>query len=615
MIQLSQLAKMFEDGLNAVFGDPDVHFKIWADVGKETRPVRTGNTVSCDILGNLRTTSSANDANALVMGVNSLALDFSVPLRRPWTNLAQTEDGLQDVQEGQYLFVEQVKAVIDEYFQRVQIFSEKVGDVDVTMSLQAGSAVTGNVDLAAQLHTNVIISVYVTLYYLEGGINSKDVVFEVDGESVPFQTLVIGRRGAISSDVYSNRGETQNYLSSSAVSVDFTFPANSDRMTSQVVDFLLRGSKNVARFVHFKYGAVDDHWLLMTFSTADTSLAGITFAGLSGSLITAADEIELLDFPAAYQVFRVKLSASTAKQIDLSVTSSGAVPLYMAGNFYQPQGGSQAVSVAVDVDDGDYVYDPDEDAYYVYGVTMSTAYISSAQGTVEVVKPADLDDDDIPVPDVPDYYQVAVAEVETRYSGAVNLTLGVPQNTPVIIYWGWRSYAVESADGTPVQATLYATQDDYVQHTGSQMYYFYLITNAEVSISADNLTFKVLQTARPRPATPPRPDLPSLPSATASEQIAAIVFKDTTPSSMTITLAVAPVPGASALTLTCGGQDYFVRSVSEPGMVVSVEASLRAQDFVFDAENDRYLVYVNTTAACGMFSTTFEEVFIAKEVF
>ena len=35
MIALTDFAKMIEDGLNEAYGDPDIKFKIWADVGRE----------------------------------------------------------------------------------------------------------------------------------------------------------------------------------------------------------------------------------------------------------------------------------------------------------------------------------------------------------------------------------------------------------------------------------------------------------------------------------------------------------------------------------------------------------------------------------------------------
>ena len=69
MITLEQFADIFQRGLNAVLKKNEIQFKIWSNVGKYQKAIRDGNTVTKYINGNLRVSSSANDANDLVMGV------------------------------------------------------------------------------------------------------------------------------------------------------------------------------------------------------------------------------------------------------------------------------------------------------------------------------------------------------------------------------------------------------------------------------------------------------------------------------------------------------------------------------------------------------------------
>lgn len=80
MISLKELSNRFESGLNAelktVLKSEEIQFKIWAEAGQFQKPLRDGNTITYFINGNLRTSSSANDANDLVMGVNGLTLDL-----------------------------------------------------------------------------------------------------------------------------------------------------------------------------------------------------------------------------------------------------------------------------------------------------------------------------------------------------------------------------------------------------------------------------------------------------------------------------------------------------------------------------------------------------------
>ena len=118
MITLEQFADIFQRGLNAVLKKNEIQFKIWSNVGKYQKAIRDGNTVTKYINGNLRVSSSANDANDLVMGVNGLTLDFIVPLKRPRTNAKQTAEELAAIQDGQYPFVEEIVNAIDGYFQK-----------------------------------------------------------------------------------------------------------------------------------------------------------------------------------------------------------------------------------------------------------------------------------------------------------------------------------------------------------------------------------------------------------------------------------------------------------------------------------------------------------------
>ena len=118
MITLTQFADRFQQGLNEVLNENEIEFKIWRNVGKYQKALRDGNTVTHYINGNLRVNSSANDANDLVMGVNGLSLDFMVPIQRPRTNAKQSAEALNEIQNNQYQFVEEIVTAINSYFQK-----------------------------------------------------------------------------------------------------------------------------------------------------------------------------------------------------------------------------------------------------------------------------------------------------------------------------------------------------------------------------------------------------------------------------------------------------------------------------------------------------------------
>lgn len=622
MIALTDFAKMIEDGLNESFGNPDIKFKIWSDVGREEWAVRTGNQLQTYILANLRSASSANDANILVMGVNALTLEFSVPLRRPWTNLNQTEAALEAVQDGQYIFVKQIRAVIDDYFQRVQIFQKKVGDITFTLAMQAGAAITGNVDLAAQLNRNVTMTVNITLYYLEGGINSKDVAFEIDGTAVAVQSLTISRRGDASSDVYSDAGDTQNYLTSSAVSIDFAFPANTYGSTKAMVDYLLGGKKNMAHFVRVKYASLSDALYLMTFASGDTNIAGISFAGLSGSLISCVRDIEMLDFPDMFQVARIALASSAVTEITLTVTilAGISVNIYAAGKFYSIPALSSGTnaSMNIPITPADLTYDEASDSYFFYVVTDNALTFTSTAGEVQIVKESKVDVSDVPVPDVPDYYRVAVAVYNSPVPRTTTMSLTPYTDGPMLAYLGLsRTFAIEG--GTPDEGVrsleLNVATIDYVtypQFPGKCFLYF--MTNGQCMIHSDEIDFQVIQDGKTRPAEPTIPDLPSLPDVPVSSQIAAVYLDGIEPSDMNIEFVVKP-PSSASVQATVGGNTYTVEGVDPVGYGRTLIASVRKQDFVFDSETGRYILYAVTDTACGINAINVGDTYIVKEAF
>jgi len=173
MITLVQLAEIFENGLNGILNDPEIQFKIWATVGKKAKSVRNGNTVISYITGILQTNSSANEANLLVMGVNGLSLEFSVPTKTPRTNAEQKAAELQEIENGQYKFVDRIVSAINKYFENAQTFTFIDGEIEYGISFRAGTCLTGDVGMASQLGKNVTVSVYIECYFLQGGVNSN----------------------------------------------------------------------------------------------------------------------------------------------------------------------------------------------------------------------------------------------------------------------------------------------------------------------------------------------------------------------------------------------------------------------------------------------------------
>lgn len=380
MIKLTQIAEMFENGLNNLYGNPEIKFHIWSDVGKFDKPYRDGNTITRYLTGNLRSTSSANDANLLLMGTNDLSLEFAIPLKRPRTNAKQSEEELRAIQNGQYPFVEEIKNVLNGYFQEAQSVIIPDGEDKYSVSFSAGVSISGVVDIASQLGQHVTASVYVQLYFIKGGTISKDVQVTFDNVLIPYQHVDVARANVIERDVYAGKFVSKGISSSNAFSIDLNFPSNGDDTTQELIDFVLNGEPNTVHFVNVKWGNISEQLFLMTVDNVTTRAEGVTIAGISASLIEVVENAQMLSLPAGFQMGRFTFSNTTATQLTFSL--SVACKAFIGGDAYEWTEGSERVTLSAN----DYEYDEETDKYYVYLITDRSVTLSASSATFTVVK-------------------------------------------------------------------------------------------------------------------------------------------------------------------------------------------------------------------------------------
>lgn len=380
MIKLSDIANYIENGLNTVLGSVGYEFRIWADAGEMVHALRTGNSVTQWIPATLRSVSSANENNILVMGANGLMLDVAIPVKRPKTSAAETPEELEKIQNGQYPFVEEIKAVLDDYFQISQVFSKSdEEEVSYTISMEAGRAQTGVVDILPVLDECLTVSVFISLTFLQGGINARNVVLNIDGVRVPLLNVTFGRANRLSSDVYSDAAVVKNIATATALSIDFSFPANADNSTKQAFLALLDGKPNVVHFVQVQIGSAYDGNYLMVFDNLTMNAQGVLFAGLNGSLIEAVENPLMLDTPDYMQVGRFTLASSDTETLTFTATGTA----FIAGQVHTFNGASM-----VGLSPADFVYSETDDTYYVYMISLAAMSVTASSATFTVTKEA-----------------------------------------------------------------------------------------------------------------------------------------------------------------------------------------------------------------------------------
>lgn len=378
MITLIQIANIIENGLNAALNNPELQFKVWASAGEMTNALRSGNTVTHWIPANIRSVSSANEGNILSMGANGLSLEVAIPLKPPKINATQTQAELAKIQNSQYPYVDYINSILDNYFQIAQVFEEDdASGVSYTVSMSAGRATTGIVDILPVLDQCIIISVSISVTFLQGGVNARNIVLTIDGVQVPVTTQSIGRTNRLSNDVYSGSQTVKNLASATALAIDFAFPANADNTTKQAFLSLLKGQPNLAHFVELNIGSLYDGSYFMMFDNLVINSQGVLFAGVTGSLIEVANDPLMLNVPDYMQVGTFTFANSQATS--LTFTASGTV--YISGEIITLSG-----ATTVTLSPEDFIYSETDECYYVYMFSQSGMQISNSSATYTIIK-------------------------------------------------------------------------------------------------------------------------------------------------------------------------------------------------------------------------------------
>lgn len=385
MITLKKFAEMIENGLNnalyAVLQNEEIRFKIWATAGEYQRPVRDGNVITHEIIGNMRTSTSSNDANnVLAMGINGLSLDFMLPVYPPRTNATQTAEQLAKISDGQYPFLELILNVLNAYFQEAQVTEMEDNDgVNFSVAFQAGTVIPGAVELAPKFGNAVPLNVFIQVYFIEGGTNSQDVKISVDGKLMPFQSVRLGRAAVLERDVFAGETVSKSFASSTAFSVDADFPSSNNPATTTAISYLLVGEPNTAHFVGVQWGKDLEKLYFMIYNTVQTSATGIAVAGVSASLIEVGGNGEMYNLPQDFKT--VRFTFTDSKTQTLTFTLAEARQTFIAGVGAVKRSGAQTVRLAPK----SFEYDEESDVYSVNMVVDGQVTVTDASAPFTVI--------------------------------------------------------------------------------------------------------------------------------------------------------------------------------------------------------------------------------------
>ena len=377
MIDITIYAKEIESGLNNLISKNELLngyiFSVVPDIRQFKRAERTGNNVLSYINCLLTSEPSANGtSNGLELLVENFNLQIIVPTEKIRSSLEDVPESV--TANGVFVFVESIKAIVNDYFKINKI--ESYTDASSGKTYEAGMGYTisrtgdsGNLPIIGEY---VPFYVYININLVQNGINSKDVTLEMDGEAVPFQVLTPNRAGEKSIAVYSdNTAAAKTITTSSTIAFDVALPATTGTVTQQFNKYLLNGTPNLIHFIRFQFGKDSSmsKYYLMGYGDVSTQIQGVKNAGLTLPLVEVGFEPDLFNLPEYMQIYKIALSFphSSVSFNVANVNSENAIACIVAtGAENIKKYAGKTMGVVHTFDESEVIYDDETDKYYGY---------------------------------------------------------------------------------------------------------------------------------------------------------------------------------------------------------------------------------------------------------
>jgi hypothetical protein len=329
MIKFSVLAERLKTKIelvNQTLGT-GLNFNVVSDTGEYKKPDRVGNEVTDYINCLLSLTSSdiSNLTDGTVIATQTARLDVIV--RMP--DVAADEVYNNEELETVAMKIEQVRAVLSNLTQSSEFVSIKENSDDesspeYSVSIIYQNAVSGERNIVANIGDSFTFSVYIYYILIQGGINTKSLVFNLDGTILPYQAVSVIKSKTYDSNVFSNTldGSVKNTAIQSNWSATFELPAIKGDFWDMIFEILTGADKlNTAHVLSFKVGSKINNYLV---NIGEVTLNGETVknAGLKVSFFESDDNFYLLDFAGNYE----KIYENTTQNpitVNISVVGDG----------------------------------------------------------------------------------------------------------------------------------------------------------------------------------------------------------------------------------------------------------------------------------------------------
>ena len=179
----------------------------------------------------------------------------------------------------------------------------------------ANSGIRDQVQIVGNSYT---LSINLFYMFIEGGISNFEVVYTLDGFTIPFQANTVNDTPTIDGYVSANTkdGATLNLMSQHTWSVSFELPALRNAVTKAIFNSIFKRKVNQAHILSIVkpsfVGLESEEEMRMVF-IAESSAMGETIKniGMRATLLDAYDDYELVNFNDNIIVFEVSRDANS----------------------------------------------------------------------------------------------------------------------------------------------------------------------------------------------------------------------------------------------------------------------------------------------------------------
>lgn len=191
-------------------------YKFFIDAGAYEKATQVKNLKAGRINAIVETTES--DITLLGGGIQAVAMNITISFVIPVESVPT---------DGDYTIVENFRDELSDVFSNTSRISLTANGKTYVGAVVVGLPLAGELEQRQIIGSSIIYTCYMEIAYLENAINSADVQFFLNGQSIPYTTFSLSRKSALNANLYSSSefGEAQTYADSSTFGVNMTIPS------------------------------------------------------------------------------------------------------------------------------------------------------------------------------------------------------------------------------------------------------------------------------------------------------------------------------------------------------------------------------------------------------